>query len=65
VLERKEWEDQIPSKRPVLDAPKTGKWLPDTVRDGELRPVLTTTVTRTVTPLPKVAMRSPFDQITG
>jgi len=24
VLERKEWEDHIPSKRPVLDAPKTG-----------------------------------------
>jgi hypothetical protein len=25
ILERKEWEDQIPSKRPALDAPKTGK----------------------------------------
>jgi inorganic triphosphatase YgiF len=47
VLERKEWEDQIPSKRPVLDAPKTGKRLPDVVRDEELRPVFTTTVTRT------------------
>ena len=46
VLERKEWEDHIPSKRPVLDAPKTGKRLPDMVRDEELHPVFTTTVTR-------------------
>jgi triphosphatase len=48
VLERKEWEDQIPSEQPVLDAPKTGKWLSDVVRDEELRPVFVTTVTRTV-----------------
>jgi inorganic triphosphatase YgiF len=48
VLERKEWEDHIPSKRPVLDALKTGKRLPDMVRDEELHPVFTTTVTRTV-----------------
>jgi inorganic triphosphatase YgiF len=48
ILARKEWEDQIPSKRPVLNAPKTGKRLPDTVRDEELHPVFTTTVTRTV-----------------
>jgi inorganic triphosphatase YgiF len=48
VLERKEWEDHIPSKRPVLDAPKAGKRLPDMVRDEELHPVFTTTVTRTV-----------------
>jgi triphosphatase len=48
ILERKEWEDQIPSRRAVLDAPKTGKRLPNTVRDKELRPVFTTTVTRTV-----------------
>src|SRR6266404_101991 len=48
MLERKEWEDHIPSKRPVLDAPKTGKRLPDMVGDEELHPVFTTTVTRTV-----------------
>src|SRR3979490_279886 len=48
ILARKEWEDQIPSKRPVLNAPKTGKRLSDTVRDEELHPVFTTTVTRTV-----------------
>src|SRR3984893_975167 len=41
ILERKEWEDQIPSRRAVLDAPKTGKRLPNTVRDEELRPVFT------------------------
>jgi CYTH domain len=48
VLERKEWEDQIPSRWPVLDASRTGKRLPDAVRDEELRPVFTTMVTRTV-----------------
>jgi triphosphatase len=48
ILARKEWEDQIPSKRPVFNAPKTGKRLPDTVRDEELHPVFTTTVTRTM-----------------
>ncbi len=48
ILARKEWEDQIPSKRPVFNAPKTGKRLPDTVLDEELHPVFTTTVTRTV-----------------
>ena len=47
ALERREWEDQIQSKRPILDAPKTGKWLHDVVRDKELRPVFTTTVVRT------------------
>jgi hypothetical protein len=31
----------------ALDAPKTGKWLSDVVRDEELRPVFVTTVTRT------------------
>jgi triphosphatase len=44
ALERQEWQDKIPSKRPILDAAKTGKRLPDTVRDEELRPVFTTTV---------------------
>jgi inorganic triphosphatase YgiF len=43
MLEGKEWEDQIPSKWPVLDAPKTGKRLPDAVSNEELRPVFTTT----------------------
>ena len=65
VLERKEWEDQIPSKRPVLDAPKTGKWLPDTDRDGELRPVFTTTVTRTViaiSPGPSARIEAAIDE---
>jgi triphosphatase len=65
ILERKEWEDQIPSKRPVLDAPKTGKRLPDTVRDEELRPVFTTTVTRTVieiSPDPSARIEAAIDE---
>src|SRR5258708_15842922 len=64
VLERKEWEDQIPSKRPVLDAPKTGKRLSDTVRDEEVRPVFTTTVTRTViaiSPAPSARIEAAID----
>jgi inorganic triphosphatase YgiF len=65
MLERREWEDHIPGKRPVLDAPKTGKRLPDTVRDEELRPVFTTTVTRTVieiTPDPSARIEAAVDE---
>jgi inorganic triphosphatase YgiF len=65
ILERKEWEDQIPSKRPVFDAPKTGKRLPDTVRDEELRPVFTTMVTRTVveiSPDPSARIEAAIDE---
>ena len=65
ILERKEWEDQIPSKRPVLDAPKTGKRLPDTVRGEELRPVFTTMVTRTVIAVsldPSVRIEAAIDE---
>jgi inorganic triphosphatase YgiF len=65
VLERKEWEDHIPSKRPVLDAPKTGKRLPDAVRDEELRPVFTTTVTRTaieISPDPSAWIEAAIDE---
>jgi inorganic triphosphatase YgiF len=65
VLERKEWEDQIPSKWPVLDASRTGKRLPDPVRDEELRPVFTTTVTRTVieiSPDPSARIEAAIDE---
>src|ERR1700704_542053 len=65
VLERKEWEDHIPSKRPVLDAPKTGKRLPDAVRNEELRPVFTTTVTRTaieISPDPSAWIEAAIDE---
>jgi triphosphatase len=65
ILERKEWEDQIPSRRAVLDAPKTGKRLPNTVRDEELRPVFTTTVTRTVieiSPDPSARVEAAIDE---
>jgi triphosphatase len=65
VLERKEWEDHIPSKLPVLDAPKTGKRLRDVVRDKELRPVFTTTVTRTtiaISPDPSARIEVAIDE---
>jgi inorganic triphosphatase YgiF len=65
MLERREWEDQVQSKRPILDAPKTGKWLRDVVRDGELRPVFTTTVTRTaiaISPDPSTRIEAAIDE---
>jgi len=65
VLERKEWEDHIPSKRPVLDAPKTGKRLSGMVRDEELHPVFTTAVTRTVieiSPDPSARIEAAIDE---
>jgi triphosphatase len=65
VLERKEWEDQIQSKWPVLDASRTGKRLPDGVRDEELRPVFTTMVTRTVieiSPDPSARIEAAIDE---
>jgi len=65
MLERREWEDQIRSKRPVLDAPKPGKWLRDVVRDRELRPVFTTTVTRTaiaISPDPSTRIEAAIDE---
>jgi triphosphatase len=65
MLERKEWEDPIPSNRPVLDAPKSGKWLPDAVRDDDLRPIFTTTVTRTtiaISPRPSARIEAAIDE---
>ena len=65
VPERKEWEDQIPSKWPVLDASSTGKRLPDAVHDEELRPVFTTTVARTVieiSPDPSARIEAAIDE---
>jgi triphosphatase len=48
LLTRGEWEDPIASGRPDIDAPKTGKRLPNSIREQDLRPVFTTSVTRTV-----------------
>ena len=47
LLVRREWEDPIASKRPNIDAPKTGKQLPASIRKQDLRPVFTTSITRT------------------
>ena len=65
ILERGEWEDHIRSIWPVLDAPKTGKRLRDWVRDEELRPVFTTTVTRTaieISPDPSARIEAAIDE---
>ena len=48
LLARREWEDPIASGRPDIDAPKTGKRLPNSICEQDLRPVFTTSVTRTV-----------------
>ena len=47
-LERPEWEEPIASKRPDLNARKTGKWLADVVGVEDLRPIFTTKVKRRV-----------------
>src|SRR3981189_105242 len=48
LLTRRGWEDPIASKRPNIDAPKTGKRLPNSIRKQDLRSVFTTSVRRTV-----------------
>ena len=48
LFARREWEDPIASRRPDIDAPKTGRRLPKSIRGQDLRPVFTTSVTRTV-----------------
>jgi hypothetical protein len=48
LLARREWEDPIASGRPDIDAPKTGKRLPNSICEQDLRPVFATSVTRTV-----------------
>jgi triphosphatase len=48
LLARREWEDVIASKRPDIDAPNSGKRLPDSIREQGLRALFTTSVTRTV-----------------
>jgi triphosphatase len=48
LLLRREWEDRIAVQQPDIDAPKSGKRLPKSIRAQDLRPVFTTSVTRTV-----------------
>lgn len=46
LLARREWEDSITSWRPDIDAPRTGKQLPGSIRERDLRPIFTTSLTR-------------------
>jgi inorganic triphosphatase YgiF len=65
LLIRREWEDPIASKRPNIDAPKTGKRLPDSIRRQDLRSVFTTSVTRTVIeiePNPSTRIEAAIDE---
>jgi triphosphatase len=48
VWERPEWEEPITSSRPDLNPAKTRARLPRAIREKDLRPVFTTTVTRKV-----------------
>jgi inorganic triphosphatase YgiF len=58
LFARREWEDPIASRRPDIDASKTGRRLPESIRGQDLRPVFTTSVTRTVIEIePKPATR--------
>ena len=50
LVVRREWEDPIANKKPDIAAPKTGKRLPDSIREQDLRLAFTTSVTRTVLP---------------
>ena len=47
-ISRGEWEDLITGNEPDLDAPQTGHRLKQKVEKGELRPLFTTIVRRTV-----------------
>ena len=46
LLARREWEDAVTSWRPDTDAPRTGKQLPGSIRERDLRSVFTTSLTR-------------------
>jgi inorganic triphosphatase YgiF len=64
LLARREWEDSIANKRPDIDAPKTGKRLPNSIRKQDLNPVFTTSVTRTlieIEPRPSTRIEAAID----
>ena len=48
LVSRREWEDIVTGDQPDLDAPKAGRRLKGKVKKGELRPLFTTIVRRTV-----------------
>ncbi|SDR63464.1 Inorganic triphosphatase YgiF, contains CYTH and CHAD domains [Rhizobiales bacterium GAS113] len=65
LLARREWEDPVATERPDLEAQKTGKRLPDSIREQDLRPVFATLVTRTVIeiqPQPSTRIEAAIDE---
>jgi triphosphatase len=48
LVTRREWEDPIAGMRPDLDAPKTGKRIPEEIREEDLRPLFSSSVRRTI-----------------
>jgi inorganic triphosphatase YgiF len=64
-ISRGEWEDLITGNEPDLDAPQTGHRLKQKVEKGELRPLFTTIVRRTVIelePVPSTRIEAAIDE---
>jgi inorganic triphosphatase YgiF len=65
LISRGEWEDVIAGDQPDLDAPQTGRRLKQKVDKGELRPLFTTMVRRTVIelePQPSTRIEAAIDE---
>jgi inorganic triphosphatase YgiF len=65
LISRGEWEDVIAGDQPDLDAAQTGRRLKKKVDKGELRPLFTTTVRRTVIelePQPSTRIEAAIDE---
>jgi inorganic triphosphatase YgiF len=65
VLGRREWEEPIAARRPVLDAPKTGKRLRSVIDEKDLQPVFTTVITRRlieIEPHPRTRIEAAIDE---
>jgi len=65
LISRDEWEDVIAGDQPDLDAPQTGRRLKQKVGKGELRPLFTTIVRRTVIhlePQPSTRIEAAIDE---
>lgn len=65
LVSRGEWEDIVAGDQPDLDAPETGRRLKGKVKKGELRPLFTTIVQRTVIelePRPSTRIEAAIDE---